>query len=97
MATTVREMLGRTGSKVDIRYSLKRHTKTNEIHIYKGSEAGSGKCQTLKDSVCGKATTSESMNLEFLCLNEGKAIATAAGIGRKMCGTCVSDLYETIK
>jgi hypothetical protein len=41
------------------------------------------------------ANLPENENVEYLCLTEDKARKLTANIGRKVCGICVSHLYET--
>lgn len=80
------------------RYSFAKRAETEEIHIFQGKantppEKG---CTAAQNSICRKASRSNTTWVASAsCLSEQLARQKAADLGRKVCGTCVSHLYET--
>ncbi|KIA99260.1 hypothetical protein OA93_06425 [Flavobacterium sp. KMS] len=74
-------------------YSFISDKKTKEKHIFIG-EPTTDSCTAQPDSICKKTKKNEgTWKNEEMCLNENDAREKAATIGRRICGTCVSNLY----
>ena len=76
-------------------YTLKRKANTEELHIFRATPASDNKCTPERESICKKMNNNESSEVIFACLSEDDARVKCAKIGRQVCGTCVSHLYET--
>lgn len=88
-------------------YTFKRRRDTNEIHIFEGEYADNGvNCTVPRLSICRgmNQTDGESLRTYTIedqtqifcsCNEEDVARLNAAKIGREVCGTCVSHLYES--
>ncbi|MBG6063641.1 hypothetical protein IWX83_003452 [Flavobacterium sp. CG_9.1] len=76
-------------------YSYFELELTSEIHIFEGKFTPS-KCNAEDLSICGKTSRKgDNMKQIIICLNEDGARKKASSIGRNVCGTCVSYLYES--
>ena len=76
-------------------YCLKKKEGTEEFHLFE-CEKTDKSCQCPAKSICGKMKKSDAENSnEFSCQSESSARIKSAAIGREVCGTCVSHLYET--
>lgn len=78
-------------------YTLKQKKETEELHLFEGEFTEPGKCNSAATSICEKMAKADSAKNIFTCLNENDARIESAKIGRKVCGVCVSHLYETYK
>lgn len=77
-------------------YTLRKRNSTSEIHIFLADSQTNGNCVSRINAICRKASKAETTIVEkATCLSEQQARAKSAEIGRKVCGTCVSHLYET--
>jgi hypothetical protein len=76
-------------------YTLKKCKETEELHLFRATPTQDGKCTPEKQSICEKMDVSESEANIFACQKEDAARISAANQGRKVCGICVSHLYET--
>lgn len=76
-------------------YSLKKKKDTEEYHLFRATPTGQDTCNPEKRSICQKMELKDSIDKIFSCENEDSARKKCAAIGREVCGTCVSDLYET--
>jgi hypothetical protein len=76
-------------------YTLKRKKDTNELHLFEASPAEDDKCTPKSKSICNKMSKDESSGNIFACQLEDDARISCADQGRKVCGICVSHLYET--
>lgn len=79
-------------------YSFAKRNETEEIHIFQGQTkpAPAKDCTANQNSICRKASRSNTAWVASAgCLSEQVARQKAAELGRKVCGTCVSHLYET--
>ncbi|RRB88985.1 hypothetical protein EIA20_23025 [Escherichia coli] len=79
-------------------YTLKEHKDSGELHLFEGSmtkDSSPRKCNSSLKSICKKMDNTESKGNLFTCATEQEAREKIAGIGRKVCGTCVSHLYES--
>ena len=75
-------------------YTLKRKKDTNEYHLFKGKMTEDG-CTSGQVSICKKMERDDSSGNIFACKTEDEARLECAKKGRKVCGICVSHLYET--
>jgi len=75
-------------------YTLKRIKNTEELHLFKG-EFTEEDCTAGQFSLCGQISKDDSDGNIFACKTEEQARIECAKIGRKVCGTCVSNLYGT--
>lgn len=77
-------------------YSLLQIESTGEIHIYEGKFTPEDKCTAKFLPICNKISRRDNkVKTIKSCLNEDDARKKAASIGRAVCGTCVSHLYES--
>lgn len=76
-------------------YTLKIKKETQEMHLFEATPAPENKCTPNAKSICKKMNLSESEGNKFSCQSESNARIEIAKIGRSVCGTCVSSLYET--
>lgn len=76
-------------------YTLKKKEDTNELHLFRANLAPDNKCTPEKLSICKKMDKNESTENKFACQSESESRKECARIGRQVCGTCVSHLYET--
>ena len=79
-------------------YTLKEHKDSGELHLFEGEMYVNNpdyKCSSASKSICKKMNKSESKRNHFSCTTEQNARERIAKIGRKVCGTCVSHLYES--
>ena len=79
-------------------YTLKEHKDSGEFHLVEGEmyvNDPNHKCNSQKKSICKKMDTSDNKENRFTCATEQEAREKIAKIGRKVCGTCVSHLYES--
>ena len=74
-------------------YTLKENKNTNEYHLFKATMNLDNKCTPSLNSICKEMSKDNSKGNKFACLNEKDARLECAKIGRKVCGTCVSNLY----
>jgi hypothetical protein len=82
---------------VEKAYSYFELESTNEIHIFEGKFTPDS-CTAKDLSICEKISRKEDNSRQItICLNEDEARKEAASIGRIVCGTCVSHLYESYK
>ena len=75
-------------------YTLKERKDTDEYHLFICTNRNK-KCYPAPQSVCQEMHNSESIRNIFVCKDEDEARIKCAEIGRQVCGTCVSHLYET--
>ena len=76
-------------------YSYFELELTGEIHIFEGKFTPN-QCTAKDLSICGKTSRNgDDMKQIIICLNEDEARKKASSIGRAVCGTCVSHLYES--
>lgn len=76
-------------------YKLLKKKDTEEYHLFECRPTGDGKCNCNETSICGKMESSESDKKVFACQTEDYSRTEIAKIGRAVCGTCASHLYET--
>ncbi len=76
-------------------YSLKKKKDTEELHLFEAIPKEDNKCTPKNRSVCNKMSKEESIANIFVCQSEDDARIACATTGRKVCGICVSHLYET--
>lgn len=75
-------------------YTLKKKANTDELHLFEGDFI-QPPCTSYPKSICKKMQKSDSEKNIFTCLDEEKARESCSRIGRQVCGTCVSHLYES--
>ena len=76
-------------------YCLKEKESSGECHLFECEMSGN-QCNCPDESICGKMEGSEKFGSNlFSCKNEKDARIVIAQLGRRVCGTCVSHLYET--
>lgn len=76
-------------------YTLKKKRNKEELHLFEGEIKNKTECTSNYNSICYKMKKDESsMNL-FACFTDEEARIEIANIGRKVCGICVSHLYES--
>ncbi|MCF8277007.1 MAG: hypothetical protein K9J17_09745 [Flavobacteriales bacterium] len=68
---------------------------TEELHLFEATLNTNKTCTPKKLSICQKTDTSDSAENKFACYTESAARKNCAEIGRQVCGTCVSHLYES--
>ncbi|WP_183058830.1 hypothetical protein [Salmonella enterica] len=79
-------------------YTLKEDKDSGELHLFEGDmnpEGSEYKCKSGSKSICKKMSKSDNKGNRFSCATEQEARTEIAKIGRKVCGTCVSHLYES--
>lgn len=76
-------------------YTLKKKKDTEELHLFRATPAPDNKCIPESQSICKKMDKNESSENRFACQSETDARLECAKIGRQVCGTCVSHLYES--
>ncbi len=79
-------------------YTLKEHKDSGELHLFEGDmnpEGSEYKCSSGSKSICKKMNKSDNKGNRFACATDQEAREKIAKIGRKVCGTCVSHLYES--
>lgn len=79
-------------------YTLKEDKDSGELHLFEGDmnpEGSKYKCKSGSKSICKKMVTGDNKGNRFTCATEQEARVEIAKIGRKVCGTCVSHLYES--
>lgn len=79
-------------------YTLKEHKDSGELHLFEGDmnpEGSEYKCNSGSKSICKKMNKSDNKGNRFACATAQEAREKIAKIGRKVCGTCVSHLYES--
>jgi hypothetical protein len=79
-------------------YTCKRDKDTNELHLFEGDMKPHDKqysCTSKSSSVCKKMAKTQSAENIFTCKDEQEAREECAGLGRHVCGTCVSHLYAS--
>jgi hypothetical protein len=76
-------------------YCLKKKKDTEELHLFEANPTIDNKCMPKEDSICKKMRKNESSENIFSCKSIEDARTQCAKIGRKVCGICVSHLYET--
>lgn len=79
-------------------YTLKEHKDSGELHLFEGEmllNAPSYKCNSGSKSICKKMDSADNKGNRFACATDQEAREKIAAIGRKVCGTCVSHLYES--
>lgn len=79
-------------------YTLKEDKDSGEFHLFEGNMSQvtlPRKCSSALKSICKKMDKSENKGNIFTCATEQEAREKMAAIGRKVCGTCVSHLYES--
>lgn len=83
---------------VEKAYSYFKLKSTSEIHIFEGTFTPGTGCNGKYLSICEKISRKVDNSKQItICLNEDEARKEAASIGRTVCGTCVSHLYESYK
>jgi hypothetical protein len=81
---------------VEKAYSYFELELTSEIHIFEGEFTLGAGCNLRYLSICEKISRKGDNSKQItVCLNEDEARKKAASIGRIVCGTCVSHLYES--
>lgn len=75
-------------------FTLMKKKETDQLHLFKG-DFSQEPCTAKNTSICHKMERSESKGNIFSCKKESEARTLCAEQGRKVCGTCVSDLCET--
>jgi len=76
-------------------YSFMEKSNTKEIHIFEGKFTEKS-CTAPDPCICEKMDKSDgSWVNNGTCKDEQQAREKAAELGRKVCGDCVSHLYET--
>ena len=75
--------------------TLRKKNETEEIHLIRSRKTPKDTCEVVVNSICKKATFSESKAIKPACINEDQARRKSAVLGRAVCGTCVSALYTT--
>jgi hypothetical protein len=75
-------------------YTLGESTKTGEYHLFK-SHKKEADCIVAGKSICKELTYDEIKSFYFSCEDEEEARENCCTLGRKVCGTCISDLYKT--
>jgi hypothetical protein len=80
-----------------ITYSIRKRKESEEHHIFEGKLLTTDplQCENQLESICKKVAHKDTDNVNESCRSEEVARATAAKLGRKVCGTCVSHLYAT--
>lgn len=78
-------------------YSLKMKKDTKEFHLFRAIPSEDNGCIPENYSICKEMVRTDSSGNMFTCKQENEARIECAKIGRKVCGTCVSHLYETYK
>ncbi len=79
-------------------YTLKEDKDSGEFHLFEGDmsqDSSPRRCSSALKSICKKMDKSENKGNHFTCAPEQEAREKIAAIGRKVCGTCVSHLYES--
>lgn len=76
-------------------YTLKRKRDTEELHLFEAVPTEDNKCTPKNKSICNKMSKDESSGNAFACQSEDNARIECTKLGRKVCGICVSHLYET--
>jgi hypothetical protein len=76
-------------------YSVRKKKDTEEHHIFECTPTSENKCMCSTKSICKKMDKSDEEKTLFSCLPEDRARFEAAKVGRAVCGTCVSHLYES--
>ncbi|AST67243.1 hypothetical protein BFG07_00085 [Kosakonia cowanii] len=79
-------------------YTLKEHKDSGELHLFEGDMLPNDpeyKCNSDSKSICKKMNTEDNKGNRFACATAQEAREKTAQIGRKVCGTCVSHLYES--
>jgi len=76
-------------------YTLKKKKNSEELHIFKASPSIDNNCAPEKESICKKMDKSDSSENIFSCQDDNYTRNQCAKIGRQICGTCISHLYET--
>ena len=79
----------------NILYSLIRKKNTDELHLFESTKNLDGSCNVKNNSICKAMTLDERIENKFSCQPEDYSRVECARIGRKVCGICVSHLYET--
>jgi hypothetical protein len=79
-------------------YTLKKDEGTGELHLFEAevSAKDPSKCTPKPKSICEKMNKDQSIKNIFACKDEQVARELCAKLGRKVCGTCVSNLYATV-
>ena len=81
---------------VEKSYSYFELESTSEIHIFEGEFTFASRCNGKYLSICEKISRKGDNSKQItICLNEDEARKKAASIGRAVCGTCISHLYES--
>lgn len=76
-------------------YSIRKKKDTEEYHIFECEPATEKTCRCNSKSICNKMDKSEAEKTIYSCLSENETRLRAAEIGRPVCGTCVSHVYES--
>jgi hypothetical protein len=76
-------------------YTLKKKVDTEEYHLFEGKMVDNNRCTVPSESICQKMQSKGQPESVFACLDEDAARLRCAKIGRKVCGICVSHLYES--
>jgi hypothetical protein len=76
-------------------YCLKKRQDTEEKHLFKAVSNDDGTCSPENESICKKMNLKQKNEKVFSCKTEIDARLECAKIGRTVCGTCVSHLYES--
>lgn len=77
-------------------YTLKQKQNTQELHLFEGEMQENGSCTSASKSLCKKMLSQEQIGENvFTCKSESEARQKCASLGKVVCGTCVSHLYES--
>jgi hypothetical protein len=77
-------------------FCLKEKETSGECHLFECEMTSDTNCSCNPKSVCKKMNESERTGDNiFSCASDKIAREKIAQIGRRVCGTCVSHLYET--
>ncbi len=77
-------------------YCLKEKKTSGECHLFECEMNSDSSCSCNQKSVCKKMEGKERIGENiFSCKSEKTTRIEVAEIGRRVCGNCVSHLYET--
>lgn len=75
-------------------YSLIKRKNSEELHLFISRIPSDG-CIAEDKSICKKMNFGEKAGVVFSCRDENEIRKKAAELGRRVCGTCISKLYNT--
>jgi hypothetical protein len=77
-------------------YCLKEKKTSGECHLFECEMNPDGLCNCNEKSICKKMEGTERIGENiFSCKSDIITRTKVAEIGRRVCGTCISHLYET--